>query len=105
MGQRDNEITAMVSVWVPEEFRKFHSCVFHRLVYKLMRPSGNCRYPLPEFKASAMIRTAQVKLNFSTRPMNPIRIPARSITTYLCRCSGTREVEVSMMLLKSHGYK
>lgn len=58
MGQRDNEITAMVSVWVPEEFRKFHSCVFHGLVYKLRRPSGNCSYPLPEFKASAMIRTA-----------------------------------------------
>lgn len=29
MSQRDNEITAMVSVWVPEKVRKFHCCVLH----------------------------------------------------------------------------
>ena len=42
--------------------------------------------------------------HFSTRPMIPIRTPARSNTQNSFRCSGVRNVSVSTMLLSIQGF-
>lgn len=104
MSQGNYQITSIFSLGITKACGEISTSFCHVLVDEVCGPCGDGTNPFPARDRSAEIRSGKIEQHFSTSPIIPTRMPARSNIWYSCKCSGTRDVVLSIMLLRIQGY-